>query len=293
MTARYPASFTSRRHPLGPGVTIFTRMFSRVSAVGILLFLASCDSISNRNTRGPIALGNASTIVTEADSQYLQDMVPDPAFDAPAAPARDTIATAVTPPLRDTVKATPAAGPANAPVQAGLTADFGDVQITFPGVAARDGSKSVRGGNSAAYTLSGTGFGGKVIAVRGGTVQRIQQRTGYSAVVEIGGKPVLLSDISTMYTGWQSLSGKSGDYTLASASPPSIKIAPAAVRTAVQKAARKQRLDRKAEQKLLASVKSLSTPPLSVVPRAFTWKIDGTDAKGKAFSKEVRVDVPL
>ena len=271
-------------------------MFSRVSAFGALLLLASCDNMGQRNRRGPIALGDPATIVTETDSAYLQDMVPDPAFDEPAAgtAARES-ATAIAP-QRDTVapaaRTNAPAQPAT-PVAAGLTADFGDVQVTLPGVGARDASRSVRGAKAAAYTLGGTSFGGKSIAVRGGTVKRIQQRTGYSAVVEIGGKPVLLSDISTMYTGWQSLSGKNGDYTLASSTPPAIKVSPAAVRTAVQKAARKQRLDRKAEQKLLASVKGLSTPPLSIMPRAFTWKIDGTDAKGKAFSKEVRVDVPL
>lgn len=271
-------------------------MFRRAFVIAALFLLASCDSISNRNTRGAIALGDPATIVTETDTTYLQDMVPDPAFDEPATatPARDTTAAAATTPSLDTTGQPPSANrPTTAPSPSGLTADFGDVQITLPGVTARDASRSVRGARSAAYTLSGTSFGGKKLAVRGGTTKRIQQRTGYGVVVEISGKPVLLSDISTMYTGWQSLSGKGGDYALASTSPPSIKVSLATVRTAVQKAARKQRLDKKAEQKLLASVKSLSAPPLSLVPRAFTWKIDGTDAKGKAFSKEVRIDVPL
>lgn len=268
------------------------RALSALAAV--FVFASSCDNLS-RQSRGPIALDDPATIVTETDSTYLQDMVPDPAFDEPAAssppPARDTMA--ATAPPRDTVAAAAPPKPATAPSPAGLTADFGDVQVILPAVAARDASKSVRGARSAAYTLSGASFSGKTMSVRGGTAKRVQQRTGYSAVVEIGGKNVLLSDISTMYTGWQPLSGKGGDYTLASTSPPAIKVSLTTVRSAVQKAARKQRLDRKAEQKLLASVKSLSSPPLSLVPRAYTWKIDGTDAKGKAFSKEVRIDVPL
>lgn len=262
--------------------------------VAALFILTSCDSISGRQSRGPIVLGDASTIVTEADSQYLQDMVPNPAFDASAAttPAPDT-AVAAAPAPRDTVASAPPTKPTEAPAPSGLTADFGDLQVVLPGVEARGGNRSLKGASSAAFTLSGTEFSGKSIAVRGGTVKRIQQRTGYSAVVEISGNPVLLSDIGTAYTSWQSLSGKEGNYTLASTTPPAMKVSAATLRTAVQKAARKQRLDRKAEQKLLASAKGLSTPPLSMVPRAYTWKIDGTDAKGKAFSKEVRIDVPL
>lgn len=268
---------------------------SVLSALAAFALLASsCDNIAGRQSRGPIVLNNPATIVTETDSLYLQDMVPDPAFEAPvaAAPARDT-AVAATAPAKDTASTTPAPQPPVPAAPAGLTADFGNVQITLPGVEARPSSRSLKGATSAAFTLSDDEFSGKSILVSGGTVKRIQQRTGYSAVVEIGGKPVLLSDIGTAYTGWQSLNGKAGNYTLAATTPPAMKMSAATLRTAVQKAARKQRLDRKAEQKLLASAKGLSTPPLSMAPRAYTWKIDGTDASGKAFSKDVRIDVPL
>ena len=261
--------------------------------VAALLLLASCDNMASRQSTGPIVLGDSATIVTEADSQYLQDMVPDPAFDASTAtPAPDTAAAAAQP-TRDTVASVPPTKPTEAPAPSGLAADFGDVQVVLPGVEARGGNRSLKGASSAAFTLSGTEFSGRSIAVRGATVKRIQQRTGYSAVVEIGGKPVLLSDIGTMYSGWQSLNGKGGDYKLAQAAAPLAKVSATTLRNAVQKASRKQRLDRKTEQKLLASAKSLSTPPLSMQPRVFTWKIDVADAKGKSFSKEVRIDVPL
>lgn len=264
-------------------------MILRVSTLALLaiLLLASCDDVRRRNSRGPIALGDPSTIVNETDTLYLQDMVPDPAFDEPAAPSASRV-TATTSVPRDT---TPSANISTLP--AGLTADFGNVQIILPGATARDAGRSLRGAKSAAYSLAGTSLGSKIIAVRGGTVKRIQQRTGYSAAVDIAGKPVLLSDLGTQYTGWQTLQGKGGQYTLAPAAPPAFKASPAALRTAVQKAARAKRLDRKAEQKLLTSARSMTTAPLSVVPRVYTWKIEGSGADGKAFTKEVRVDVPL
>ena len=272
-------------------------MNTRASAaiLGAALFLTSCDNLARRQSRGPIALGDASTIVTETDSQYLQDMVPDPAFDAPAtaAAAPDSMPVAVSAPPLDTASNTTSNVQRPTSNEPGLTADFGDVQVILPGVSAREASRSVKGSKAAAYTLSGTGFGGKTIAVRGGTVKRIQQRTGYSAVVDMAGKPALLSDLGTQYTGWQTLQGKGGDYALASAAAPSFNASASTIKTAVQKAARRQRLDRKAEQKLLQSVRGMTSAPLSLVPRAFTWKIDGTDAGGKAFSKEVRIDVPL
>jgi hypothetical protein len=261
--------------------------------VAALFLLASCDGITNRQGRGPIALGDPGTIVTETDTQYLQSMDPDPAFETPDSSTRPSATRVVTAPQRDTAVTTTPSKPAATPVPSGLTADFGDVQITLPGIAARDDSKSVRGARSAAYTLSGTSFAGKTIAVRGGTVKRIQQRTGYSGIVDINGKSLLISDFGPLYDNWQSLRGASGDYTVAPTSPPNVGVLPATVRTAVQKVARRQRLDRKSEQKLLRSLKSFSVPPLSMVPRVYLWKIEGADAKGKAFSKELRLDVPL
>jgi len=274
-------------------------MFSclRVAVFGgsFLLGLSACNGTGPGKGRGPIVLGDPSTIVTEADSQYLQNMVPDPAFDAApeartATPARDTAVVRTDTPARLAQPATPtnAAAPA-----AGLTADFGTVQIILPGVEARGGNKMLKGASSAAFTLSGTSFGGTSVAVRGGTPKRIQQRTGYSAVVDAGGRTVLLSELGTQYSAWQTLTGRGGDYSLAKQNAPSFGASASAVRSAVQKAARRQRLSRTEEQKLLSGAKAVGSGPVRAVPRAFVWRIEGTGTDGKAYTKEVRLDVPL
>jgi len=43
----------------------------------------------------------------------------------------------------------------------------------------------------------------------------------------------------------------------------------------------------------LHNVRSLDQKPLFVVLRSVMWKIDGKDAQGKIFSKQLRVDIPL
>jgi hypothetical protein len=68
------------------------------------------------------------------------------------------------------------------------------------------------------------------------------------------------------------------------------------IKNAVIKAAQRRRINRKKIQELIALVHNVRTAnqkPLTVAIRSVMWKIDGKDAKGKPFSKQIRIDVPM
>ncbi|MBC7553612.1 MAG: hypothetical protein H7257_06495 [Taibaiella sp.] len=68
------------------------------------------------------------------------------------------------------------------------------------------------------------------------------------------------------------------------------------IRNAVQKSARSRRLSSKKTQEWLSVMgnpRTANQKPLMVVLRSVMWKIDGKDAAGKMFSKQIRVDIPM
>lgn len=70
----------------------------------------------------------------------------------------------------------------------------------------------------------------------------------------------------------------------------------AQIHNAIIKAAQRHHMSKKKIQELESSihnVRAANQKPLYVVLRSVMWKIDGKDAKGKPFSKQVRIDVPM
>ncbi len=263
-----------------------------------LVLLAACSSPQGARVAGPIVLGDSATIVTETDSQYLRDALPD--FDpAPAVAAAPAPAETEKPaePAADTVKEAPMAAPvAQQPAGAGLTVDFGTVTVFFPDLKVRNADRNVKGANGASYSSETPTIATKSLAVTGGDVKRVQQQLRYNAVAKQGGTTLVLTALGTENGPWQELKGSGGRYAIAAQPKLAFNPSPSAVRNAVQKAARAQRLSRKETQSFLdavRNVRSVTQAPLAVALRTATWRIEGTDAKGKRFSKEVRVDLPL
>lgn len=277
------------------------RLFSHCCFFALLsLAMFSCKEKGGK-THGPIVMGDPATIVTETDSQYLLDLVPD--LELPSRSPADTAAalpadTATVPQAKpaDTA-ATKPAQPAPPPASAGgLTINFGEVQVTLPNTAVTNPGGNYTGKQSAALTLSGSSYAPTQVGVSGGTVSRIQQRNTYAVTATQSGKPLLLRDLGTQSGAWQALKQGGGSYTAAPMEKPSFRVNGNAIRNAAQKAARAARMskaDEAALSKALRNANDVSTAPLAVVLKSVVWKIDGKDAKGKPFSKEVRIDVPL
>lgn len=268
--------------------------------------LFSCTQDTGKS-RGPIVLGDPATIVTETDSQYLQDMVPElepvaPAAAEPAAvpqPAVDTQRKPEPPPApaKDTVAAAPAAIPRN--TVKGLNVAFKEVTVSIPNISTRSYNKgNLEKANGASYELSSGTLPGNQLQISGAKVSRVQQRYQSSVVVKNGGKTLALSSLGNYTSSWQALKGSSS-FSIAGIDARRLsfnKVTPAAIRNAVQKAARSQRMSRKEEQQWLnavRNVRSADQSPCDVVLRSVMWRIEGSDASGKKFNKEVRIDIPL
>ena len=270
--------------------------FVYLLAFAVFPAFTSCNNNTKANSGGPIVLGDPATIVTETDSQYLQDMVMDYLPVKAPAPLIDTVATS---PHVDTVKAETAlasntapaeeTAPAGAPQGKGLKINLKDVIVFIPGIEAT--------GSGTSYQLRSGSLNGKEIKISGGKIQKVSQRYQSVVVAKNSLGTLVLDNLSTT-SGWKELRGTSNIFSITglNGKPATPKANATTIRNAVNRAIKRQRMSRKTEQKwisALRNVRSANQKPLSVKLRSVMWKIDGKDSKGKAFSRQIRIDLPI
>lgn len=279
----------------------YRRTHTNIFLAGLLCTLAACTEYTGKS-RGPITLGDPATIITETDSQYLQDMVPalepvqQPEPQPLAAVKADTPKPAEKPVQKDTVAAKPAT-PAKA--VNGLNVAFREVTISIPNITTRSyGRGDLQKANSATYELRNGNLNGNQLLISGGKATRVQQRYQTVVIVKNGGKTLPLTSLNTYSSAWQTLKGSS-TYPISGLDERRLgftKATPAAIRNAVQKAARSKRMSRKEEQQWISAVRNVrgvNQSPCAVVLRSVMWRIEGTSSDGKKFNKEIRIDMPM
>lgn len=263
-----------------------------------LFAFASCSDGKSGN-RAPIVFGDTTTIVTEEDQDKLKDMVTDLKPDIPrSVESKDTAVVAK--PVTDTVKPPVAVAAVVQPAMngQGLKAEFKETTVFLPGVNVKmSGNTNLQKANGAVFSLVAGTISGNTLRVSG-SITKVSQR--YQSVImlknELGELP-----LESLYetTSWVPLTGANGQYRLTGLDGKSLAVPDAKVkeiRTAVQKAAQRRHMSKKKVQEWLASVqdvKSVGQKPFVIGLRAVMWKIDGKDANGKMFSKQVRVDIPM
>ncbi len=252
---------------------------------------------------GPIVLGDSSSIVTEHDPQRLQDLVTDLKPDIPSSEIKDTAenqAQVTTTP--DTIKKTKIITPPPPPLilagGSGLLAEFKDVSVLITNVKAKiSGHPNLQRANGAVYTfISGTINGNQVKLT--GNITKVSQR--YQTVVLLKNNlGTLQLDAFTTTTDWEPLKGGNNQYRISGLDAQSLDFPEAnagSIRTAIMKAGKRRRISRRKIEEMVNSVhhvRTLNQKPLYVTLRSVMWKIDGKDAQGKNFSKQIRVDIPL
>ncbi len=280
------------------------KYFSYAVLLTWAIFFCSCQNMPSGN-RGPIVLGDPTTIVTEADSAKLQDMVTDlkPQITSSAQKETEVPDNKENPSSPDTaakpaaIAVQPAAPPAIL-AGSGLKADFNIMSLLIPGINAKQsGNANLSHANGAVYTFISGNINGNVIKVTA-NVTRVSQR--YQSVIvlknELGVLP--LESLSAT-TSWQPLRGANNIYRITGLDDRSLDHAAAnqgTIRNAVAKAAQRRRFSRKKVQEWVSSVhnvRAANQKPLYVALRSVMWKIDGKDASGKLFSKQIRIDFPL
>lgn len=273
------------------------------------LLIASCNYNGNSGNQRPIVLGDSATIVTETDSQNLKDFVTDlhpvesttPESDSSAKPdtASQPAATAAAPAQQPQTPppAAKAKEEKEEPVGNGLNVAFKDVTVFIPNIVTRSThNQNPQRSNGATYEFVSGNLNGNQIRLSGSTAT-VSQRYGTMVVVknELGTLP--LENLTTT-TNWEPLRGRNNNYIISGLDPSRLtypKASPGAIRNAVIKAARRQRMSRRREQEWLNSIRRVRTAnqkPLVTVLHNVEWKIQGKNAKGQQYQKELRIDIP-
>lgn len=284
------------------------RKLSFLLAIVSVALLQACGS-DNPNRGKPIVLGDPATIVTEADSQYLQDFVADiqpvqqPVAAPAETPAADTAKQQEAPkeePKQEPKKEDPKKEETSAaPTGKGLNVAFKEVTVLIPDIVTRSyKQQDTKKANGASYELTGGNLNGNKIKTGGGKVTEVSQRyqTVIAVKTEMG---TLLLESLNRTTDWQKLKGGNNTYTISGLDAKRLQYLnakPAAIRNAVSRAVRAKRMSKANEQKwmkAISKVRDANDKPLVVVLRSVMWKIEGKDANGKSYQKQLRIDIPL
>jgi len=260
----------------------------------LALFLGSCGSNNGSRNRGPIVLGDSSTIITETDSQYLKDDVPDIAprraqpADTPhqapqkAAPAKDS-----TPVARQE------------PEAAGQGIDFGGAKVVLAGLKLKEPRRQNPVQESGlTYSLQSGRLGASKLIVYGGRNVTVKQRYQSRLVLKSSLGTVDLRELGLYTSGWANLSaGRSGDaQSFALTGLNNVGFAQVnnnKIKNAADRELRKRRTNSRTIQSWMKEIRrtrSANDEPCEIQLDNVQWQISGTDEKGKSFHKTIRID---
>lgn len=260
--------------------------------VCLLLGTSSCNEMGGKKSRGPIVIGDPTTIITETDSQYLQDLVLDYHPTPQPQEAATPVGADTTQQPAESPKAAEPEQPAKAEAvkEKGLEIDLGGFTILITNISAS--------GSGTSYMLKSGNINGQQIKVTEGSIDKIEQRYQAVVVVENELGMLVLDDVRTL-TNWKVIKASGNSYNISGLEERKLqapRITKSSINKAVTRETRQRRMSRSLQQKWLNSVKnvrSATKKPLDLKLRSVMWKIDGKTAAGKPFNKQVRIDLPL
>jgi hypothetical protein len=265
---------------------------------GSTLMIAACGDTQTARNNSPIVLGDTSTIIIEKDSQYLKDEVMDlvPAQRASAETnghspdKKRTVATA------DTARALAT----HEQTASGHTISFGDTKIVFTGIQAKDGRRQnadrdagltyvLQSGNPAASKLYV--YGAKNVTVKLRYQSRLMLKSNLGSVD--------LRDLGLYTSGWNTVqaSPSAGSTSFGLSTLNNIDYAQVnnnKIKNAADRELRKRRTNSRTIQnwmKEIRKVRNADDDPCEIILDNVQWQISGTDAHGRAFQKNIRMDV--
>lgn len=273
------------------------KYLSRIAVLGCLsavVCLQSCSGNKSGKNAAPIVLGDSASIVTEADSVYLTDLVLDLDF----GPMPDIEE------IQDSAKQS--APRTSVPLSkemmlsgGGLKVPFPDVTMFIPGITTRtfqdiDYNKA----HGASYQLTSGELNDNYLILQGATDLDVAMRYQTVIVVRTDLGMLQLISMKTL-TEWETVNGKNGMYKITGLNPKQLKHESggnAAIVSAVNNATRSKRMSRASRIAWENSVKdanSTSQRPLYVELTTVMWRIRGKDKDGSNFQKQLRIDIPI
>lgn len=264
--------------------------------------LASCSDDNPKNKNGAIVLGDTATIVTENDAKNLGDFVADVRVKEIEKKQEEELAAQQATQVQEaTTTEQKQSVPTQPPVISGkgLQVKYKEIQVFIPGIETKSfTSQNPERTGGASYQLVAGNIKGSQLRISGATITKVAQRTiSYVLASNELGNLRLQSLGST--SDWKDISGRNGVYQISgiNANQLEVKKATAAViKNTVLREAKRSRCSRKtiqAWEQATGNNPSLNRPPFTVDVRSIMWKIEGKDAQGRTFYRQLRIDLPI
>lgn len=273
----------------------------RFLLIATILFVVGCTESNTGNEPPPIEMGNPATIVTETDSQYLKDVVPDLNFGAarPATIATTKVKNDVAKNAVDTQQTTAQSAPVAEPVGKGLKVPFPQVTFFIPNIDTRTYKEpNLEVDYGASYELATGSLHGNTITIAAKEITSVSMR--YQTIVVARDKMGTLPlESLRKLTDWEKIKGKNGVYKIEGLEAGKLKglsVSNNAIRKAVRRDARNRNWSNASINswlKLVRNTRNTSQKPLSVELRSVMWKVSGKDKNGRPFTRQLRIDVPI
>lgn len=257
----------------------------------------SCDNPAGSKEFKPIALGDSSLIVTETDSQYLKDNVDDLEYGKkmPAPEVADKESLPVRP-AADTLpkKEAPVSQPAGS---GGHTIAIGNATaLIIDGVKLKE-FKTQDGtvANDLDYLITSGKYNQAVIRLDKGKVTKVSYRYQSGVTYTFNNTGIQLSALNNYTSDWEPASFKGTEIGVPKIGQVKYGNATGAqLKSAVQKELQSRKYKAAVVQSEVNKIGSRSKPgqaPFAIEVTGITLKINGTDAKGKPFEKNIKLEM--
>ncbi len=274
-----------------------------------ILFLAVCLGIVSCGqagltqfaAEGAIVLGDSATIVTETDTQYLKDNIPDIELAGPATPAPEIPPVADTPQSSNTEDTLTPPAPVKTAEIGGFTIDIGNATIVLTGIEAKELKKQDPVKDpGVSYLLSKGDISTEQLIVTGAKDVKVLQRYQSRLYLETSLGNLELESLGYYTDDWQSISGNTNGSATAFKlthldNPEFVSVNNARIRLATENALKKTRVSSQTKQqwlKAVGNIKSTRDKACDVKVKNIQWKVSGVDSRGQKFNKNVRLDIP-
>jgi len=261
----------------------------------VILLLSACNASGPRQKK-PIPLGDPSVIVTETDSQFLQNFTEDISPVKQQSSEKQIAQMMVQVDSVKTSKKLEEDSKAPQRIQ-GFTVNFNECSVTFNGMLAHalNVTQDERKLNSVSYLKDGGQFLEMKLQVSGLDEVKIEQRLTTKLYIEQDGESYLLADLGKFITQWYNLAGK--DNVFVSVGSNSLAFHPVdhtKIQNALDRELRKKKKDRKeldAWMKHIAQTKSYADAPCVLKVFSSQWRVIGMK-NGKRVQKLIQFDEP-
>ena len=260
-----------------------------------LLFLCACKDSGPRHKK-PIPLGDPNGIVTETDSQFLQNFTED--ISPVKAKSSEKQITEMMVQV-DSLKASKKLEEESKVPQRiqGFTVNFAECSVTFNGLLAHalNVTQDERKLNSVSYLKDGGQFLEMKLQVNGLSDLKVEQRLTTKLYIEQDGESFLLADLGKFITPWYNLAGKEDVFVSVGSNSLSFHpVDQTKIKNALDRELRKKKKDRKAIEawmKQVAQTKSYADAPCVLKMFSSQWRIIGMK-DGKRVQKLIQFDEP-